>query len=253
MLLFRRLTPFISTLLIGAAYEALCLHPEKVYWLWAGLLALVLAAQLSLLKKAHLVETFILGISQILFLSGTYFLIFFVEGSVIRQFLIALALIINLFYITNIYYYHFQTEKYQVNALQNISSFLNLISIFTISSVGFSLILYLGWPSWLISLGVALASAGLCFQTYWVNKIIGQSAILFAGITGLIGGEVFWAVTFLPTSFLVNGAVVTVINYSVVNLARYYLMDKLQARVIWRYLIISVIVLSLTLATARWT
>ncbi len=252
MLLFRRSIPFISTLLIGFIYESLCLRPENVYWYWVGLLLVVAGTQLALSKKARLIETVILGISQILFLSGTYYFIFFVEGSTIRQLLIGLALIINLFYLTNIFYYHFRTEKYQVNALQNISSFLNLISIFTISSVGFSLILYLGWPSWLISLGVALASAVLCYQTYWVNKIVGPATFLFAGITGLIGGEVFWAATFLPSSFLVNGAIVTVVNYSIVNLARHYFAGNLQKSVIWRYLIISATVLLLTLVTARW-
>lgn len=253
MRLLRRSMPIISTLCLGVLNEALVWYPEFAYWFWAGIFVVVVGTQFGLYKKAHLFEALVFGVSQFLFLSGTYFFVFFVEGSALRQVVIGLALVINLFYLTNIFYYHFRTEKYQVNALQNISSYLNLISVFTISSVGFSLILYLGWSSWLNSLGIALCLSVLCYQTFWVNKIIGSSALWYSCVAGLIGGEIFWVTTFLPSSFLVNGIIVTVVNYSVVNLARYYFGSNLKKSVIWRYVIISCCVLLLTLVTARWS
>lgn len=253
MKLLRRLIPILASLFILAAYEELCRQPQWLFWLWGGLVAILLLTQLGLGRKALWLDGVILGLGLTLFHSSIYFFIFFSEGAAIRQIVIGLAIIINLFYLTHVYYYHFRPEQYQVNALQNICGYLNLLSVFGLTSVGFSLILYLSWPAWAISLGVALSLSLLVFQTMWVNKVDRLIAWRFALVAGLAGGEVFWAVSFLPSSNLVNAFILTVVNYVFVNLARYEFNGLLQRAVVWRYVIVSGFVLLLTLVSARWT
>ncbi|MBU0707628.1 hypothetical protein KKG41_04620 [Patescibacteria group bacterium] len=251
--MLRRTVPTLSTLLFGLLYEALLRYPSSVIYFWGGLILLIILSLLAISKMKPWSTRIIIAISAILFHTGAYYFIFFISGQAIKQTIIILALIINIIFLTHIYYYYYRTERYQVNALQNISSYMNLLSVFTLVSVCYGLILYLAWPGWLLSIFVFIIIALLTFQTSWASKVLFRRASRFGIICGLIGAEIFWAVYFLPSSFLVNAMILTVAYYVILNLGRYYLQDQLKKIVIMRYLFIGFAVLLLTVVSARWT
>ncbi len=252
MILIRRSIPIIASLIISVFLELLIIYPEYLLYFWLGLLATIALSLLAISKKELWLVRASFFISLLLFNSGMYFFLFFLSGETIRQTIIMATVFLNIVAWTQIFYYYFRTSKYQVNSLQNITNYLNLISFFTLTSVAFSLILYLAWPSWLISLGVFVVAAILTLQSMWVNKIELVKSWRFALVSGLINSEIFWAECFLPSSFLVNALIVTVAYYSIVNIGRYYFLDRLTKPVIVRYLIIGICVLVLTVVTARW-
>lgn len=252
MLLLKRLVPIVTPLCLTLMYESLLWYPEYILYFWLGMLLIIASSLIFISKKELGIVRISFLISLLFFNSGAYYFIFFISGELIRQIIIAAALIFNLITLTQIFYYYFRTEKYQVNALQNISSYLNLISVFNLTGAFFSLIVYLTWPAWLLSIFVFVVITVLSLQTMWVNKIQFKSAWRFSVISGLVGFEIFWATSFLPSSFLVNALIITVVYYAMVNLGRYYYIEKLNKSVVIRYLVISASVLLLTVATARW-
>ncbi len=252
MLILKRPIPIVAPICLALVYEALLKYTDYIFYIWIAALVIIVGSVIIISKRGLGMVRLALLISLIFFNSGAYFFIFFISGELIRQSIIVTTLILNTITLTQIYYYHFRTEKYQVNALQNISSYLNLVSVFTLAGTFYSLILYLAWPNWLLSIFMFVVITVLSLQTLWVNKILAAQAWGFSAITGLVGFEVFWAISFLPSSFLVNALIVTVVYYAMVNLGRYFYLEKLYKSVVIRYLVISVSVLLLTVVTARW-
>ena len=64
--------------------------------------------------------------------------------------------------------------------------------------------------------------------------------------------EIFWAVSFLPTSIYVNGMVVVISYYLLAGLARNWLLGIRGRKVVKRYLLISFVALAIVLLTAKW-
>ncbi|MDD5342179.1 MAG: hypothetical protein PHI73_02485 [Patescibacteria group bacterium] len=252
MLLIRRILTLATPLFLVLTYEALLRFPEHLFYLWGAVIVVIFLTLLWLSTKGLRRILYIFFITLAVLNTGVFFFIFFISGELARQIVIAGSLVLNGLYLTQIFYYNFRTEKYQVNALQNISSYLNLIAIFLMGSVGFSLILYLSWPAWAMTLAMFIISALLTFQAIWISKVSFGATALFALMSGLVCGEIFWALSFLPSAALVNAFILTVIYYTTINLGRYSLLGQLKASVVVRYLIISLSVLILTLITARW-
>lgn len=91
------------------------------------------------------------------------------------------------------------------------------------------------------------------FQFFWINKIPEKRAWFFALILGLIFAEIFFIINLLPTSFYVNGLILTLVYFNIKNTSqRYLLNDLVVKRDIVKYLIINILILALILGTAQY-
>ena len=251
-MLLKRLQPILSIIIALSAYEFVFYRPGWFFWLWA-VTALLVALSLSWQTFGKpLREYAIMLVSLELYISGTLLLLFFTEGIVFHQLIIAVSVISQLIYLTTIFYYYYRTEKYNVHSLQNISSYLNISAMFAISAAAFSATLYINWPNWLLALVILILVWLMSLQMIQINLMEYRRHWIQAVVIAILCAQVFWVVGFLPSGVYVNALIVTTVLYVVLNISRYYLIDRL-ARAVWmRYFIVGLSVLLLALITARW-
>ncbi len=92
----------------------------------------------------------------------------------------------------------------------------------------------------------------LFYQAIWINKITWLKSWSYILINSLVIAEFFLVISFLPTSFYVNGIILATVYYFILGLSRSYLLDKFEKKIIKKYIAVVLIVLIIVLGTARW-
>lgn len=254
MILLNKILPIFSSILILVCFEIWLFNPT---WLvWMGII-LFLVTILSIIQlnnwKLKNKEFWGFLITPLFLVISSFLFFLFLENIILKHiFIIIVAILFGLF-LENVFIFFYKSSDYQPYALENISDYINLVSVFLFSSSFFSLIIFLNFPVWTLMIALFILTLILGYQMMWVSKISFRESKLFILIIGLIIGEVFWSLKFLPTSFYVNGLILTIIYYVLANLSSFHLQKRLDLKTTRRYLIISSGVLILTLITAQWT
>ncbi len=254
MTIFNQLIPIITPLLIFSGLELFFLKPHWVYFIGLFLILILGAATWKIIGRGLITVSarWFYLLTPISFLGGGVLFSLFLEQPWTRHFLaIAIAILIAVF-LENIFVYIYQHEKYQAHSLENVSNYLNLISIFLFNSSLFGFLIFLNLPFWQISLISLTIFFILTVQTIWVNKIRLEGVWLHILIICLLLFEIFWTTSFLPTAFYVNGLLVATAFYFINNLIRLHLSDALNRKIIKRYSLLCGSVIILILITAQW-
>ncbi len=248
-----RLVPFASGAFTFFLFELLINLPVSLYlvitFLNVEIFFLIFALTGRQFFKARF-WNFLIG--PLIFINVGWLFLIFLESFWTQQFLVViLTALIWIFFETVFVYFYFR-PKYQAHALENISSYLNLISIFLLFCSLFDLSIFLNYPAWLLSLIAFVVLALATYQIIWVSEISVLSNRRYIAIICLLSLEVFWAVRFLPTSVYVNSSIITIIYYLVSGVSRNWLSNIREPKVLRRYLIISLFSLIIILSTAKW-
>lgn len=254
MILINRLIPFLCPLFVFISFEIIFKKPIFVYWLFTFLIIIVVTSVWKLIGKGLITITarWNFLITPLFLVLGGLLFVFFLENKIFKHLLVVFLVFLLGLFLETMFVYIYRHEKYQVNSLENISSYINLISSLFFYSSFFGLLIFLNIPFWLIALLTLIITFFLSHQTMWVNKIVSVRSWLYILVICLILCELAWVLSFLPISFYVRGAVLSVIYYLVIGISRFHLLGILDVKVIRRHLIISLIVLILILGTARW-
>ena len=135
--------------------------------------------------------------------------------------------------------------------MENISFSLALIMLALILSDLFALINFFNFSVW-ICLALVFLFVGLTFLFInWSNKLQIEKKLFF--IIALIMTEFFWALTLLPISFYINGVVLGLMFFLIVNL----IMKKnkegiLTNKTLGEYVLLGTIVLIFICILAKW-
>lgn len=253
MLLLRRFAIYLSGLLILLNFELFILFPHVwyIFLLIALILPLITVAWLNGLKF----DQNFLGFSAtpLFFLLSNYLFLLFLEDNLLKQVIIIGGGLLYTLLLSNVFIYLYRTAKYRSYSLENISNYLNLVAVFFIFTSAFSFyVLAVGRLRYMLIL-VFLTALALSWQTLWINKINDSRNKFFIFILSISLTEMYWALHYWPTSFFVNGLILSIVFYLALNLMRHHLIEALTKRLALRYVIISGIIIVATLATAQWT
>jgi hypothetical protein len=252
--MINRLIPLITPLLIFSGLELFFFKPHFIYFIFIFLVLVIGGATWKIIGKGlmDVAVRWLYLLTPLLFLTSGIMFLMFLERPWARH---LLALSLSFFcgvFLENIFIYIYQHEKYQANSLENISNYLNLAAMFLFSSSLFGFSVFLNTPLWQLSLISFVFTFALTFQTIWINKINIHVAPLQIFIICLILFELFWAVSFLPTAFYVNGLIIAISFYLMNNLMRLHLLNSLNKKVIRRYFILCGLTIFFVLLTAQW-
>ena len=253
MKFFNRIIPWLAALIVFVLLEQVLKAPKQVYWLATSLLLFIILAIWQLSGRQIRTKKFWqLVIIPTLFLASGVLFLSFLEGNLFKQiFLIGLVILVWIFLEVIFLRFHL-SPKYQAHSLENISTHLSLLTVFLVASSFFSLRIFLGVPLWLLIISFGFILALATYQLIWSSDTKLVTSWPYIGVITIVATEIFWAVSFLPTSVYVNGLVVTVSYYLMTGLARNWLLGIQEGKVIKRYLLISTITLIIILATAKW-
>lgn len=253
MILFSRILTFLSSFLVLIFLEILLFFPNRIFIIAAVIFIIIFFSILYITTKKIISKDFEhFLISPLFFISSGFLLLLFLESPIIKQIFILGLSIIYYLILSNLFSFKFQTHKYQPYILENLLSYINLISIFLFYSSIFCFHLLLGISTFLLLPIIFIFTFIITYQLFWVNKIDFKKNWLFTLIIGLIFLELFWAISYLPTGYFVNAIILLIIYYIFINISRDFLLNNLEKRQIKKYLTIGLSALILILATAQW-
>ncbi|MFH1766543.1 MAG: hypothetical protein ABH826_00400 [Patescibacteria group bacterium] len=253
MILLHRITPFFMAAFVAAGFSILIFVPS--YTTLAMILLFLLPALLFarlLTWEIKRLSFWIFLCTPMFFVLSSIFLLLFLEQTSVE---IILALVVSLgvwLYAENLFSFYHLPSAYQAYALEYLSLAIYLLSSFFFTSGAFATQLFLQLPAWVPALAVFWAVLFATTGMFWVSKVAQEISTPFAFIGALILSEFYVVLTFLPTSFMSNAAIFTVLLYLFLGLSRAHVLEKLSSVVLRRYLLIGSIFLLIVLATARW-
>ncbi|MDD5341630.1 MAG: hypothetical protein PHC97_04335 [Patescibacteria group bacterium] len=250
---FKRLTTFFIPLLALIGLELIFFDIDLIYYL-GPLLLLILLYSIKFISDRRIFgrQYWDFSILPLLLFINLTFTLFIISSILFRHVLILAFSVTLFFYLENIFYSRFYEEKYQRETFENFSLFLNL-SVFFLTAVNLNAIgIFLNAPFWLVSLILILVNSLLGIQLFWSNKITNKFRFAYLLVLNLIALEFFWCINFLPANFYVNSAVITILYYFIWEIFKARLNEKLEAKLIWRYAVLTVILMLLLILTSRW-
>lgn len=254
MIIFNRIIPFVTSVLALALLEVFILFYSNVFvMVLAVILALLLALWQLHGRKILQKDLWNFFITPTLLIAGAFLFLLFLENETAKQAVVIITTLFILLFLNNVFLYRFQPFRYRAYALENISSYLNLIAFWFWFSSFFGFIILIDVPVWFLTLAAFVVTGALYYSACWINKLDIKKIYPHILILGLIIAEIFVAVSFLPTSFYVNGLLLAGFYYGLAGLSRAYILKTLDKKVFLRYTVFSLLIIIAVLATARWS
>lgn len=253
MKIFNRIIPALSAIIIFILLEKLFQTPKQIFWITFVVVAFSILSIWQLTDRKLLSKKFWqFIITPVLLLTSGILSLSFLEGVIIRQIFLVILVVAVWTYLEVVYLWLHFRPKYQPHSLENISTHLNLLTIFLTASGLYSLIIFFGLSLWALIVIFAIISTLLTHQMVWASGTTLKSEWPYVVVISLAVLQVFVIVSFLPTSIYVGGMLVTLSYYVMTGISRNWLLDIKDKKVIKRYLVISSIFLILILLTAKW-
>lgn len=248
-----RFLPASIAFMLWGGLQAIAATPQ-VLWSVCIALAAALIVSLALLTKRSVRESYPWHFLLVPFflVSGTLLFALFPDRAFIVQAMTAIAALLLWFYFESVFRFFHRPAAYQAYTLENISPYLNILSSFLLMAGFFALHVLLSISATLLTLLVFLASFGMMYQTLWSQKVDRPTTLRFALSSGVVVAECFWAVLYLPTSYLVNGLVIASVFFITMNLIRFSVTLQLTRRRAVRTVALGLAVIVLSLGTAQW-
>ncbi len=239
----------ILSLLTLISLELIGWQIGYIYWLVATVGVLLLTSAWLSLNGKKSGYRFMAGlIPAINFLAWSGFLTI-VNGQLIRQVLIIVAAVLQFCY------WHRGKAAWlenQTTAWWRLVNAINLISVWLVAATLYGWQSFLAWPilwPWLIWL---LLSAIMLWLDYRVAELLLPDHWPMILANWLVGGQLFLAIYFLPSSNLIQGYLLLVAYYLTSQVGRTSLLKINTAKRLRYQFLIIIISLILVLSTAKW-
>ena len=254
MILLHRLTSFAVAMLVALSYFWLFFGNASALvavFIFSILIALLIARLLKWEGKSFSFWVF-LGVPMFFFLSSLFFYLY-LEIDLVKIVLAISVVAGSWLYCENLFAFYHLPSSYQAYALEHLTLVLYVMSAFFFSSGAYAAQLFLQLPVWVPALAVFWVVLGATLAVFWVSKITIESSIRFAVSGAVLLTELYIVLAALPTSFMTNAAIFSILLYVFLGLSRAQALEKLSKLVLKRYLGVASALLLVVLLTAQWT
>lgn len=253
MILLHRITPFALGLTSIASFVLL------MFWPLVGIRALlplgallaVLLARLLLWEVRRPAFWVFLGTPMVLWSSSLIFF-FFLEDPVSKWIIASTVSALVAVYAENCFTFYHLPSAYQAYALENLSLVVYVLSAFFFTSGAFGAQLFLLLPMWIPTVLVFFAVLFATTAVFWVSKIGFETGRPYAIVGAVVMAELYATLTMLPTSFVTNAALFSVLLYAFFVFARANVLERVNRTMAIRQLGFVSVLFLLILFTARW-
>ena len=237
-----------ALLFTAALREPLSAPPLFVAWLAIFLASFIIVSG----KEARSAAFWFLAVPPAVLVFGASFFLFLLENRSVGIGVAAFTSALTALFGYTQFLFVRQPARYQPYSLESLSLAANLAAFFLIGASIFGYVSLLSLPQW-VTASTILGVAGLLIaETLWVSKVRGERlpGLVFAGSRLL--AEAAIALLLLPVSFLVSGAALAAAYYAVVGLLRAHALSACNARVVQRYVGVTLLAVIAIVGTARW-
>ena len=224
------------------------------WWLITALLFLHLFFAVWLVCNLKVNKTFFnfLILPIIFGLAGWSFVIFLISDW-FSHFIIILMAVLLYMLINQFYLYFNVPNKYQPYSLETLSLYMSLLASFFLYVAAFGAVVLLQFNKLGLIMGLSVIMIFLLYQFFWLSKFDLKKNWMFVLVITMLLGQLFWAITFLPTGYYVNGFAIVLALYLMLGFSKHYLLDNLNRKRILSYLFVGAACLLIVFATAQWT
>lgn len=256
MILLHRITPFF----IGAATA---LGFVSALWFpWNPMLSMACSFVAVSLLFVRLVgfapksfQFWMLAGTPALFVATSFGLLLFLESLPAQLLLGGVVSLLVGFFAEHVFAYVHVPVSYQAYGIEHLSLVLNVSSVFFVSVAAFGTRVFLTnyAPLWLLSVLFFGVSLFVVFGTLWASKVDVARARLYGMCGAALVTEIFMTVTYLPTGFYTNAALIALTAYLFLGLTRAHFVENLSRSAVRRYAVTGLVILVAILGTAHWT
>ena len=253
MIILHRISVFVQTALTAGLFFFLLRESE--YALSASIIALLAFALLQARLLGFEVKSWSFWIffaTPVAFLMGSVFFFFFLEALFVKWLIALLVVAVLWMYLENLFTFYYLPGAYQPYSLEYLSLSMYLLFVFFFASGMYAAQIFLSLPIIIpfLALFWIILCASVCM--FWVSKVNTQVSLPYA-VVGAIGlSQLYVALGFLPVSFIVNAAALTLCYYMYLGLVRAHVLEELTPLVVRRYLGFVGLSLVLIFATTSW-
>lgn len=253
MILLHRLSSFVVAGVAAVGFLLLLftgLHPYLVIVLTALVCALTLARLLDWHIRTF--QFWHLWGTPLLLLVSSFGPFLLLENQLSKLGLAVLVVLFLFLFVEHVFSFIHLPMAYQPFTLEYLSGLLHIISVFFLSVLGFGLSLFLQTPLWILSLMFFLVLFFIVYGTLWAGKVDPSRARPYAFAGAVLTTELFAALSFLPTGFYTNAALLALGVYVFLGLSRAHALHKFSKEVLRRYLMVFVVLLLVIALTSQW-
>ncbi|MBI3115314.1 MAG: hypothetical protein HYZ09_02365 [Candidatus Kerfeldbacteria bacterium] len=251
MILLVRLLPFLTGAAAFVGFEYLLRVPRHLFVIGPLVLGIVVAG-VVLITRPLSRTTALVVVPPALLVMGALGFVLFPDQPLVRHLVTVGVAVLLWVYGEQLFAFQFRTESYQAFAIENISAYVNIVSVFLIASALFGFRFFLGLRAWVLMLGLTATLFVTALHTFAIGKVEFRRALASAGLLTLLGTEVAIALFILPADHYVNGLLIATFFYVTMNLTHYELRSTLDRARLQRYVLTGLFVVVLTLLTASW-
>lgn len=246
-----RLIPALVGLVILVMFGLIVWQPARLGFIFGGALLLIAYGLYELLGRRLRESDFwwSFGLAVFFLASGVGFFLYL--ESWIGQLMTALMIAALLFLFVEQLYRWFYSMKIPSYTLGVMVALVELCTVFFLASDFIGFRIFMRAPVWLLTLVFFVTTAML----YLIARSVrggGRAHLLPAILIGLVFAELFWAVLFLPTSFLVGGAMIAIVWYTIAGLMRMVELGMNLRASAPRYVGLASFLLVVVALFARW-
>jgi len=254
MLLIHRLTPFVIAVVIAAGFILTSMNPLTAPWL-LPLMCVTVCFLIWRLAEFRLREgqRWALTSTPMLFVLSASGLFLLAEDGTARLGIVIATTLLTFLYCEHLFRFVHVPAVYQAYGLQNMASVMIVLTFFFLTSVGEALATFVRPPLALLATSAFILIFIVTFNAFWTAKAPRDRSLTYALAGAILFTELFVAVSFFPTAFMTEGALLTILYYVYIGLSRAHVLAKLSRSVVRNYIGVAAIVLIALIATASWT
>ncbi|MFH0805091.1 MAG: hypothetical protein V1916_02760 [Patescibacteria group bacterium] len=253
MILLKRFTPILAGILIAITFVLWAILPHIIYYVGGTLVVICLTA-VGFLFDFHFLSRRLWSftITPLLFLVSTFLFFLLIERLAV-QLLVAFAVaVVTSLILHNVFKFLYETTGYQPYALENMYGYVSMATLFMFTAGFYGFSILLGWPVWAFTAGT-VPLVGLLFQrTLWAYKLDWQQSKLKLLTVTLVVTETFYVTSLLPTGFLFNSLITTIVYYLLSGISRDQLRGRLDRQGIRQYVGVSLALSVAAFLLTRW-
>ncbi len=202
--------------------------------------------------KLHGPGFWLLIIFAEVFVLSAMFSLVFLEQPISRHLFSVFIAIVAGIIVHNIYTFLWEPHRYQPYAIENLSTYVNIMSIFFFVSASATLHLLTSFSMWPLALMAAVVVGAVTLQTLWAQKIPLSLAMRYAFIFAFGVAELYLAASFLPVRPYVLAIFVVVPFYFFLTLTSDWLLERFEASRFQRRSFFAAALIAIASLTSQW-
>jgi hypothetical protein len=253
MLILHRITPFVIAFVVALGIAAPFWLPLPAFISLA--VSLVAAgALLSRLGKWEFATArfwFFVG-SPFLLIFSCDALVLFLESDVLKATIGLVTALLVFFFCEHLFTYLHLPAAYRVRAIEHASLVMNIVTFFFAVTSLYGFRLFLSAPLWALATACFIVALFLFSSTLWTCKVERARLLPYALGGAVLSTEMFSVLSYLPSGFFTNAALLSILFYLYLGLSRAFVLGKWSSAVLRRYVAISALLVTVVVGTATW-